>query len=596
MDTSKRFRTAKKWLAIVAALLILCTILMWGIGTAWGNVKADRISIIGNGGEKYAALQLTPVGVNADNPAPAVIVNHGGSNSAFSEVVYGIEYARRGYVVIMCDQINAGESVLGAESTAVNLLESWIDFALSQQYIDGIVETGLSKGGLSIAQLINDGYAEKINGVVTIVSRMASENIENYPIGTNYLEIAADADGYDAEIYSGHAAEGHLDILRSKLNISNYEYGNEVGSYKDGTYFNSIMVRSVHGFCYLYPSTHIPIHEFLSNVLPTGTNIAHDDLIYPSWLFINGICCALFVTLGITLAYTLTLAPGFATIIHTKRTVCVEKTRKQRVIQVAMDLIVPFLLYGLVTPLMSKLTFLGTNVFKCTAINSTILWLFSTAIFSLCVFLFRNKKEITMHSVDCALIGTGENGNTKLFDKSKIYNALIIAIITTAAMFAWINIVISITGFNYQINGFAFFSRMNLERFIRAIPYLVVIIFIVFMINVSIATSRRLKDTGNESLDTAKNIVFNILISIIPLCVLMFCYFGVGYIRGNGVPLLPTAFNTSMNTVIAFPFMMGSSVGISAFLYRKTGNIWTGVFVASFILGLFTLSAPGFVG
>ena len=591
-----KFRKAKRATAVIALLLVLCTVLMWGVGTGWGNVRANRITIIGNSGEKYAGLQLTPKGVNAGNPAPAVIVNHGGSNTAFSELVYGIEYARRGYVVIMCDQINAGESVLGAKGTAIDLLESWLDFAHSQKYIDGVVETGLSKGGLSLAQIINDGYADKMDGAVTIVSGMALDTIKEYPIGTNFLEVLADADGYDANgNYDMSTYDSRIESARLKTGIDDYEFGDFLGSYEDRTAFKAVSVRSVHGYCYVYASTHIPVHEFLRNVIPTGSAIADDDLIYPAWLVINGLCCVLFILLGLSCAYTMSLAPVVREILQTERMPAESKTRKQRAVQIAVDLIVPFVLYGLVTPLMNKMTFLRTKVFRCTAINSTILWLFSVAVFSLCVFLIKNRKAISEKKLDATCWGAGMAGE-KLFDVQKIKHGFIIGVVTTAIMFVWINLVISITGLNYQINGFAFFTRMNLQRFIRAIPYLIVITFIVFMINVSIATNRRLKETGNEKMDMFKAVVFNIFLSITPLCILMFCYFGVGYMRGNGVALLPAAFQTSMNTVIAFPFMMGSSVGISTYLYRKTGNIWTGVFVATFILGLFTLSAPGFIG
>ena len=178
MENEKKFSRAKKWLAIIAGLLVVCTVLMWGVATGWGSVKVDRIKIVGNGGEQYSALQLTPVGVNEANPAPAVIVNHGGSNTAFSELVFGIEYARRGYVAILCDQINAGETTIGGNSTAVQLIESWLDFARSQKYITQIAETGLSKGGLSVAQVINDGYVDKIDCVITIGRGMALDSIK----------------------------------------------------------------------------------------------------------------------------------------------------------------------------------------------------------------------------------------------------------------------------------------------------------------------------------------------------------------------------------------------------------------------------------
>lgn len=66
----------------------------------------------------------------------------------------------------------------------------------------------------------------------------------------------------------------------------------------------------------------------------------------------------------------------------------------------------------------------------------------------------------------------------------------------------------------------------------------------------------------------------------------------MGLIRGTGIGLLPGGWQTAINYTLGFPFMMGSSVGISTFLNRKTGNIWAGVFTATLILGLFTITAP----
>ena len=133
---------------------------------------------------------------------------------------------------------------------------------------------------------------------------------------------------------------------------------------------------------------------------------------------------------------------------------------------------------------------------------------------------------------------------------------------------------------------------MTPQRFVRGLPYLVVILPIVLMININIATIRRFPDTGNETRDTIRDIVYNILLATVPLMAIMFCYYGVGLIRGTGIGLLPGGWQTAINYTLGFPFMMGSSVGISTFLNRKTGNIWAGVFTATLILGLFTITAP----
>lgn len=157
MEAEKKFKAAKKWLAIIAALLVLCTILMWGIATGWGNVKISRVSILGDNGSNMTAIQLVPKGVSSSNPAPVVLTNHGRNNSGYSELGFGIELARRGYVVFCCDQVAAGEAPIKPSDSSVVNAESWVNYINSQGYFDGrLVVTGLSAGGTTLAQVLID--------------------------------------------------------------------------------------------------------------------------------------------------------------------------------------------------------------------------------------------------------------------------------------------------------------------------------------------------------------------------------------------------------------------------------------------------------
>lgn len=75
------------------------------------------------------------------------------------------------------------------------------------------------------------------------------------------------------------------------------------------------------------------------------------------------------------------------------------------------------------------------------------------------------------------------------------------------------------------------------------------------------------------------------------LSFILFEYFGVGSLRGDGVSLLPMTWHVLlvMPPGMTFPVIMGSSAGISTFLYKKAGNIYAGTVAATLILGMFTL-------
>ena len=592
MDTNK-FRTAKKWLAIAAALLILCTILMWGIASGWGDVKIERVSIAGNNGDTMTAVQFIPKGVNADNPAPVVLTNHGANNSAYSEFVYGLEFARRGYVVFCCDQPKSGEAPINVNDTSRNVFDSWIDYARSQKYIDGrVVVTGLSKGGMDLNSFLMDPeFSAKIDCAVNIVGAGGLRE-STTPFGTNFCAVWAAADGIDANSFFGYDENGvdkRLFMVRELLGDDSYEFGTTLGSFEDGTAIQFNTVFAVHPFCYIFEGIHSTMYEFVEQAVPSGTTLASDDLVYPSFLLVSWICCFLFICMGALFAYMLTAAPGFSTSMVVALPNVQPIGAKKRAVRITLDLIVPFAFYPIFATLISKATWPNT-IFRCTSINPIIGWLFFVMLFGAANIYIRTRKIKAERPLTAADFGMGTE--SKILDRRRIVNGAIIGVITTVVLFTWIAAVINVTGINYSANAFAYFTRITPERLIRAIPYLIVILPIVLVININVATVRRFPDTGHETRDTIRDVVYNVALAIIPLMIIMFCYYGVGLIRGTGIGLLPGPWQTAINYTLGFPFMMGSSVGISTFLYRKTGNIWAGVFTATLILGLFTITAP----
>ena len=595
MENEKKFSRAKKWLAIIAGLLVVCTVLMWGIATNWGSVKITRVSIAGNNGTTMTAIQFIPKGVSAENPAPVVLTNHGANNSAYSEFVYGLEFARRGYVVFCCDQPNSGEAPINTNDSFRNIFDSWIDYAHSQKYIDGrVVVTGLSRGGMNLnAFLMDSEFSAKIDCAVNIVGAGGLRS-STVPFGTNFCAVWAAADGIDANSFFGYDENGvdkRLLMVRELLGDNSYEYGTLLGSFEDGTAMQFNAVFAVHPFCYIFKGVHSTMYNFVGKAVPTGTSLAPDNLVYKTFLLVSWICCFLFICMGATFASMMASAPGFCTSMQTQLPAGQAVGAKKRAIRIAMDLVVPFVFYPIFATLVSKATFLNV-IFRCTSINPIIGWLLFVAIFGAASLYVRTKNIKKERKLNAADFGMGNADDKKIISWNRVKNGAVIGIITTIVLFVWVAVVIDITGINYSANAFAFFTRMTPQRFVRGLPYLVVILPIVLMININIATIRRFPDTGSETRDTTRDIVYNILLATVPLMTIMFCYYGVGLIRGTGIGLLLGGWQTAINYTLGFPFMKGSSVGISTFLNRKTGNIWAGVFTATLILGLFTITAP----
>ena len=188
------------------------------------------------------------------------------------------------------------------------------------------------------------------------------------------------------------------------------------------------------------------------------------------------------------------------------------------------------------------------------------------------------------NTLTAADFGMGRRDEKVLVWK-RIGNGFFIASITTFVLFAVLDIVCKVFGLNYQFfNVLGQLNRITPERFVLTIPYLVLGVILLVVININIATSRRTKDSGNETKDTIKDILLNMVLSAGPLTLLLAIQFiGIRLDANGAAPLGMSAF-IALAYGLGFPLMMSASAGISTFLFRKTGNIWTGVFTSTFVL------------
>ena len=86
-----------------ALLLILSTVLVIGVDTDWGNVEVTHLVIPTADGDEVNALMYKPATATPENPAPCVLLAHGGNDMMEQMTSYALELARRGYVCITRD-------------------------------------------------------------------------------------------------------------------------------------------------------------------------------------------------------------------------------------------------------------------------------------------------------------------------------------------------------------------------------------------------------------------------------------------------------------------------------------------------------------
>ena len=102
--------TAAKGFTISIVLCIIFTVLSSLILHDWGNISIEDVELTTSNGNRIVARVYVPDSATAENPAPAVIFNHGLTVNKESYSQYGLELARRGFVVVTPDMLNHGNS------------------------------------------------------------------------------------------------------------------------------------------------------------------------------------------------------------------------------------------------------------------------------------------------------------------------------------------------------------------------------------------------------------------------------------------------------------------------------------------------------
>ena len=101
MNATPKKRTAKFWLCIALVICLISCIGASVVQTNFGKVTIKDLRFETSSGHQMSALLLIPDNATAENPAPAIVCSHGWYNNREMQDLNYVEYARRGFVVIL---------------------------------------------------------------------------------------------------------------------------------------------------------------------------------------------------------------------------------------------------------------------------------------------------------------------------------------------------------------------------------------------------------------------------------------------------------------------------------------------------------------
>lgn len=272
------------------AILLIGTTIAGSIQSNFGNVNVVEVDFqtAEDGSWIHSTLQV-PTYASGSNPLPGVVVIHGSLQSKEWLMGFGIELARRGFVVLTIDANGHGNSEPGSGSGTAAL-----EYIANLPYVDSssIGLIGHSMGGGISWSAIEDSTV-MVNALVLVGAGVRSTANATYP--HNMLVATGQFDELSSYPIN-------LSSLEISFNVSSIELNTLYGDFSSGTARRIILPRTNHLFVTIDPIVISETVEWMKNSLKGGAEdeywLPKENQLYPIFM-VGGLIASIGVFLSI---------------------------------------------------------------------------------------------------------------------------------------------------------------------------------------------------------------------------------------------------------------------------------------------------------
>lgn len=597
-EETKNMRSKKsvRFFAISLVILIVSSIFIWGFQTSWGQVRIERITIMGSNGTEISTLIYIPDNATAENPAPGVVIYHGRSNQAHSNDTWCMELARRGMVVLSPDLSGGGESdVTNRVPQAIDITA----YALNSLDIiqkDNLNIIGYSAGSHNV--LMNtEIFGEKLRsslGVFGPFMVQLTESVDKLAtFKTNYGLIKSTADQYDYFFIGDPEANNKLisDAINGGVTMESgkdyvfNELGNEARYIEiDGT---------LHQTGNISTETINAILDFERKFATFPNDLDNSNQLWKWQQLFSGIAAVdmmflLAATIGLMLESTF-----FSSLTSKRASKPAQKGAKAWSIDLLFSFVIPAILFVPVSAYAMALL-KPTKFLRSPSLNGIMAWLLVVAIIGGIRLLIKKRKSKKAGEIrDLSYYALGSEGETKL-KLSNFAKAVLLGVGILCFFGLIMTLLETYFGISIQVWNLSTYLKPNGDRVIAAIPYMIIIFIVMLVGNIS---PRILPSTGSEKKDMIIAVTVNCVLTASALFILLLIQYGGSMIIGTGQTLIPqidvygTGKDTSVGALdfaFGYCYMMGGTTAVVTYIYRKYGNILAAVITCAMFAGLFT--------
>ena len=601
----RRKRNVRRGWCITLIIVLLASIVNWGVVTGWGNVTIDRLKLVGNDGAEFSGLIYRPANATDEDPAPAIIMFHGNAGNARNHESWAMEFARRGFVVIAPDQYGSGDSqgyfdaspagVLTPRShlEEANLFYDYLE-ELSFVDSDNILSSGHSMGCTAAERL---GALHDAKGILlaspatgpegdTELEQMWYEYTGNVAVMMGAVELKGSTE--EEKIASANERSLHwLQRYPGYENEATLVSGKEYGSFADGSGFvYEIEYNRIHEAAFVSTQTvgHLLDYgqEMVGDAVPNY--IDGDDQVWPikDYTGLFGI----FAWAAFVFATALLLieeVPAFAAV---KRPLArnVGFRGTSLVIASLIGLLVPYLVcktdaFGIVGGgNFANLRAAGFNMGFSNMGFGVICGLTIVATIGFIVFMLTERKKKQIGLTELGLTPADYAERTTRGERAKgialmIGKTALVAAIAVAVGFGYTQLQLNVLGTDFYAWFFGV-KDIPISKIPVYLPYLAVFLIALVILSFDMNIIRRLPTTGNETKDLLIAMAVNLVIGVTVVIVIVAVKWYLQTIGSAADTNLIWSMGLDTQRIWGMPVGMTVAVLGSTFIYKKTGNIW----------------------
>ncbi len=558
------------------------TLLAASVQSGFGSIAVTEVDFqAADGSLIHSTLQRPNYATDTD-PLPGVVVIHGSQQNKEWLMAFGIELARRGFVVLTIDANGHGNSDPGSGSGTAAL-----DYITSLDFVDNtqIGLIGHSMGGGIAWAAINESSVY-VHALVLVGSGFRG-NISYIP---NTLLATGNFDSLSRY-------PQNPDLLDPWFNVTGVVPGITYGNFGNNTARRAVFPRTNHLFETIDPVVVSESVEWMKNSLKGGIEDEHwiesTSILYPFWLLggLFGLIGALLTMFP--LIVILIDMPIFSDL---KGRPTDEPATKKA-----------FYFYGMILGLIGVITFfpfLAVGLLLARVIPfptyyglAVVAWILGGGLVGLFVlFVILRRKGVSQSEKNSVSNEVSSPTLRKLFETGgqKPLLFLLKTFALTFIVFLWLYLLALLVDLGLVLDLRCFLPGLHDLTLGQA--RLVPLYFVVFLVYTLVDGAWLTGIMRPESSGTWIKVQFNwtvksVFIKTIPYLILIAFEFIGGYLAG--APLVPDMIGYSWLFFYAFAPWFAVCTVITMFTYRVTGNRWLGAMINAILCAWLLASILG---